>query len=99
MSLTKLRELQEQADSQVLDLNGTHTVWSPGDVVSIALEKQQKAVEVRAALAPHLLPIAEALETVHARDFLTATPGHDCAKNPGYPMCDALKALKEALDE
>ena len=47
----------------------------------------------------HLLPIAEALEAMHATALLTDTTGHDCAKNLSYPPCKALKELEEALGD
>ena len=58
-----------------------------------------KANAKLAALAPHLLPIAEALEAMHATALLTDTTGHDCAKNLSYPPCKALKELEEALGD
>ena len=74
--IEKLRELQKQADEQVLDRDGTHTHWSPGDSVAVALERQQKAVEALAALAPHLLPLAEALEKAAISRGLAAAGGN-----------------------
>ena len=57
-----------------------------------------RCVDLADLAEDHLLPIAEALETMHATALLTDTPGHDCAKNLSYPPCKALKALQGALD-
>lgn len=37
----------------------------------------------------------EATEKRHRLIFLTGVPGHDCAKNAGYPDCDFLQAAKD----
>ena len=108
--LTKLRELQEQAspgpwrvvrgypNNDVVE----YCVLTDGDKnVSLKASELYESDAKLAALAPHLLPIAEALEAAQAQihgEFCrvsTIAPGHSkhCSNATAK-----LKALTEALD-
>ena len=91
MNLDALRSLQEQASPREEDYDPRNFSVEELDAISRAYHK-------RAALATHLLPIAEALE---AERCPYLDEGKPCSeREPIEHMCHrckALEALKEAL--
>ena len=93
MNLDALRSLQEQASPEAEKHDPRSMEQRRRDDARQAANHQFQELG-----KAHLLPIAEALETMHATALLTDTTGHDCAKNLSYPPCKALKALQDALE-